>query len=606
VPMSLATACPQSPPARGALDTRVLVGMIWLATVVAYLAASFGQGGDLSTDDAMRLVQVRDLLAGQRWFDLTQHRLSPPEGLTMHWSRLIDLPLAAMIALGKTVLPAAIAERVAMAIWPAGLLLLFFAGIVRLGRALAGDSAARLALIFAALMAPVLQHFRPGAIDHHNVQLVLLVWSLVFAISPRPRDAAIAALLSAFSLAIGVEMAPAVAALAGAIALRWIVCGDAARQSAVAFGLAFAAVMIALFAATVPPRLYTVTACDALSNVYVVAAAAGGLGLAALASLRAAASSSWTRLAGAGALAALLGAMLVVAFPACLGDPYAHLDPRLTALWMNNVSEARNVFSVIRDLPHELLAYYGLTVAGLALGGMRCLRERDGARWSWIVCGAVLAALFAVAPWQMRGAAAADAVAAALVPAALVRMFPAPAGREVYFGLGRAALIAAFLVNPLALIAVGNAAAGATEAATGTRRPVVIADGPGTCRLASDYAPLAQLPKGLVLGFIDAGPFILMETPHSVLAAPYHRNIAGNAAMFDVFLGAPSEAAARLAARSVTYLAFCPGAPERHNYAAAAPEGLAAVLARGETPAFLERIPLAGTALEVYRVRHGA
>ncbi len=226
-------------------------------------------------------------------------------------------------------------------------------------------------------------------------------------------------------------------------------------------------------------------------------------------------------------------------------------------------------------------------------------------RWNWIVCCAVLAALFAVALWQLRGTAAANAVAAALVPAALVRMFPAPAGREVYFGLGRAALIAAFLVNPLALIAFGNAAARAAETAAGTHRPVVIADGPGTCRLASDYAPLAGLPKGLVLGFIDAGPFILMETPHSVLAGPYHRNIAGNAAMFDVFLGAPADAATRLAALGVDYLAFCPGAPERHNYAAAAPEGLAAVLARGEVPAFLERVPLAGTTLEVYRVRHG-
>src|ERR1700751_5814482 len=32
----------------------------------------------MSTDDAMRLVEVRDLLAGQSWFDLTQHRLDPP------------------------------------------------------------------------------------------------------------------------------------------------------------------------------------------------------------------------------------------------------------------------------------------------------------------------------------------------------------------------------------------------------------------------------------------------------------------------------------------------------------------------------------------------
>jgi hypothetical protein len=334
-----------------------------------------------------------------------------------------------------------------------------------------------------------------------------------------------------------------------------------------------------------------------------VAASVGGLGLATLASLRVL-SSPRRRLAGAAALAALLGTILVLAFPACLGDPYGNLDPRLITLWMSNVSESRSIFSVYRDLPHELLAYYGLAAAGLMLGLVRCLRERDGERWNWIVCSAVLASLCAVALWQMRGTAAANAVAAALVPAALVRMFPAPHGGEVYFGLGRSALIAAFLINPLALIAFGNAAARATEAATGAKRPTVIADGPGTCRLASDYAPLAALPKGLVLGFIDAGPFILMETPHSVLAAPYHRNITGNGAMLDVFLGAPDDAAMRLKALGVDYLAFCPGAPERHNYAAAAPHGLAATLGRGDVPAFLERIALDGTELVVYRVRH--
>ena len=48
----------------------------------------------MSTDDAMRLAGVRDLLAGQSWFDLTQHRLDPPQGSPMHWSRLIDAPIA--------------------------------------------------------------------------------------------------------------------------------------------------------------------------------------------------------------------------------------------------------------------------------------------------------------------------------------------------------------------------------------------------------------------------------------------------------------------------------------------------------------------------------
>jgi hypothetical protein len=77
---------------------------------------------------------------------------------------------------------------------------------------------------------------------------------------------------------------------------------------------------------------------------------------------------------------------------------------------------------------------------------------------------------------------------------------------------------------------------------------------------------------------------------------------AGHAAMFDVFLGRPEEAGARMAARGVD-VAFCPRAPERHNYAAAAPEGLAAALARGEIPEALERIPLEGTDLMVFRRR---
>ena len=50
-------------------------------------------------DDALRLVQVRDLLAGQPWFDLHQYRMTPPDGTLMHWSRLVAIPIAGMILL---------------------------------------------------------------------------------------------------------------------------------------------------------------------------------------------------------------------------------------------------------------------------------------------------------------------------------------------------------------------------------------------------------------------------------------------------------------------------------------------------------------------------
>ena len=99
------------------MEARALIVVIWLACLATLLVASINQGINFSTDDAMRLVEVRDLLNGQGWFDLTQHRLNPPDGVVMHWSRLIDLPLALLIRAGETVLSAPLAERVAAVVW---------------------------------------------------------------------------------------------------------------------------------------------------------------------------------------------------------------------------------------------------------------------------------------------------------------------------------------------------------------------------------------------------------------------------------------------------------------------------------------------------------
>ena len=142
-----------------------LLVLIWSVAVLT-LGVKFGTA-DLSTDDAMRLVEVRDFLAGQNWFDLTQYRLNPPHGVVTHWSRLVDLPLALIIKTAAIGLPTGVAERIAMMVWPTALLFVFLAGAMRLARELAGETAARVALIFAVLMMPVLQHFLPGAINHH-------------------------------------------------------------------------------------------------------------------------------------------------------------------------------------------------------------------------------------------------------------------------------------------------------------------------------------------------------------------------------------------------------------------------------------------------------
>jgi hypothetical protein len=52
----------------------------------------------------------------------------------------------------------------------------------------------------------------------------------------------------------------------------------------------------------------------------------------------------------------------------------------------------------------------------------------------------------------------------------------------------------------------------------------------------------------------------------------------------------------------IDYVVFCPGAPERYQYASLAPLSLAAALATNEPLGFLERLKLVGTDLAVYRL----
>ena len=194
-----------------------------------------------------------------------------------------------------------------------------------------------------------------------------------------------------------------------------------------------------------------------------------------------------------------------------------------------------------------------------------------------------------VAIWQVRGGAAANALAAgAACRRRWCAAFRRRAAGAVFFGLGRAALIAALLVSPLALIAIGKAVGlDGANASSGAQRPRGDLRRSGHLPAPSDYAPLARLPQGARARLHRRRP----DDPDGDAAQPcsprpIHRNSRAMRRCSTCSSAAPSEAGARLAALGVDYVAFCPGAPERHNYAAAAPEGLAAALARGEVPVF--------------------
>src|SRR5207253_2636580 len=100
---------------------KMLVVVFWLLSCAWFIYSQwraihgFGLG---DTDDNMRMMQVRGLLHGQGWFDLRQYHLNAPFGANIHWSRLVDLPIAGLILLLRPLIGGAAAERWAVGIAP--------------------------------------------------------------------------------------------------------------------------------------------------------------------------------------------------------------------------------------------------------------------------------------------------------------------------------------------------------------------------------------------------------------------------------------------------------------------------------------------------------
>ena len=188
----------------------LLVFVLMAAGLIAKAIFNTGKVPLLNdTDDAMRLVTVRDLLAGQNWLDHTQYRLNTPFGADIHWSHLVDAAIGGIIMLLRPFF-GTMAETVAVYVWPLLLLLALLTLCARITFRLAGRQAMLPALVLPLLSPALIAEFSPGRIDHHSIQILLtllMAWGSIEAIE-RPRFAIVAGLAAAGSLAIGIEGLP--------------------------------------------------------------------------------------------------------------------------------------------------------------------------------------------------------------------------------------------------------------------------------------------------------------------------------------------------------------------------------------------------------------
>lgn len=574
----------------------IVISLLFVAASVRLALPAFHSGvfDALSTDDAMRLVEVRDLIDGQGWFDLFQYRLDPP-GMLMHWSRVIDAPLAGLILLLKPLLGMHGAEAVTLYFWPALLFAIALALIAAIARQLTTNVNAQIAAVVLAVLAlPALVHFRAGAIDHHNAQIDLLL-ALVLVTAQLEQSAIKAALGGLFfslSLAIGLEMLPALAAVGVAVFGLFVWRGAPVARQVGAFGAGLAASSLLLAPALISWSSLGAPVCDAFGGPVLLLAIGGGMSLMLMVWIDRYHPTLRMRVVSGAALAIVLVGAFLSLYSGCIASPFAHLNPIVVQLWVNNVAEAISFGRMLQLFPENVPAYYGFPILTMVLAVMALTRSPPLDRFRWVVGIATLAALIGTSLWQMRGAAGASMVAAPLFAAGLAMLWPRLAS-------ARNLLLLSVLASPVSLSAVGLFAKPLLDVIF---RPQTIAEAP-SCRSLSDAASLKRLPKGRVMAPVDLGPAILAETADDIFAAPYHRNNDGNTAFLKLMLAPLPTARQILSARRVDYVVTCAAAPDR-NIIKLAPEGLEARLDHGEVPDFLERLPLdPADKIAVWRVR---
>lgn len=579
-----------------------LVVLLLLLTNAGGIAA----GRFPDPDDALRLVELRDWLGGQGWFDVTQHRIDPAHGgVAMHWSRIVDVPLAAVVLVLRPLLGGQGAEMAAMLVVPMVTLAVVMVLVARVAWERLGAEAATLSCLTLAMSVPVVTQIRPMRIDHHGWQVAAAMLALQGLMT---RHARIGGWISGAALAIGLSISleglPLTAVFGALGAWRWLrpmrstgparaalerLQGTDASASLppaknvgetkywlAHFAAALAVVSLACFAATRWGDW--AQHCDAIAPVHlamfvwaaVVLRVWRGPALVGFA------------ITGAGALALYFGLA-----PQCRAGSFNMLDPLVQRLWYQQVAEGLPVWR--QDWATALQTVVPPLFALFACAGL--IRRSTGEeRVWWQEYTLILGGALGVAVLVTRAGAVAGAFSA--VPLAWLVgewLVLARQGRPVAL-LG---IVAAMVPSaPITLWAMVPHQASAPAA----RRV-------SACEARRHAALLNTLPQGTILAPLDIGPDILLGSHDSVLATGHHRGARGMHDAIAAFVSPPDAAHAIVRANHIAYLALCPDLGEPQIYAHEAPHGLAADLLAGRAPSWLTPVRAQGEGLRIWRVR---
>ncbi len=584
----------------------IIWGLMSLVAIVANWHA-IGALNLSDTDDAMRMAQVRDLLAGQSWWDPSQYRVNPAGGgVLMHWSRLVDAPLAAGILLLKPLFGQAMAERIVMTLWPPMLGAALSVACVLGYRNLSDRRIAYVVPLFLIMSGYILVQFRPLRVDHHGWQIFLAMLIMVQALRPATwRAGLLGGFFAAALLAVSIEGLPIVALFAGLAALRWALRGgadDRARLCGYIGALAGGALLIEF--ATRGPAGLLGNWCDSLSAPYLAAFAAAAAAI--FAAARANPAQRWTRFLLLGVAGVSAAGVLVWIEPQCANGPFATLDPIVVKYWYRNVLEGQPLWaSEPSDAIHVLIpSLVGLV--GSVFAWRSSAAGADRRNWATVIVALLGAA--ALSLFVLRSVSTAHVFALpgcawlGLRAWAWARTLSSTVPRIL---ASAAAALTLPLLGSMAVAAALGAIFPSLKAEEGGMKSTAAVNPYETdCLDPAAIADLNRLPTTVILTPIDLGAPVIFRTRHSVVATPHHRNKQAMADTIRVFADDPAKAEALVRGQQATLIVFCRTANDFTRYRRARQDALAAALYARKPPAWLEAVPISSRAgLSVWRVK---
>jgi hypothetical protein len=570
-----------------AREWKWIVLVLWLGLCAWFIYQKwndirfFGLG---DTDDNMRIMQVRALLHGQDWYDLRQYRMNPPWGANIHWSRLVDLPIAGLILGLRPFLGGPGAERWAVAVAPLLPYLLLLFSLALTARRLIHPLAWPLAILAIFFAGSTNGMFMPERIDHHGWQLALLALSIASIADPdRLRGGLLLGISTALSLAIGLEMIVYLAIAGVAMVLFWVAdAKEAERLRAYALSMTAGVALGFLLFASYDNRR---AVCDVLSPVYLSDALLGGALMYGLAWLSPA---DWKRRLGLAVIAGgIIAGFHASLWPECLQKP-EHISAQAQELWMSHVKEARPVYRHGWRIAALIVALPITSAIGWTL--LAWMRRRDSELLRRILAAAIpgiTASLLLL--WQTRTGPAAQMMAA--VGAAALVWFLVPLFWHSKYAPAR--VLGVFVVILAGAGAVVPFALNFVPEDKPTNYERAIGRANAGCTSLWGLRPIALQPKGLVFTFVDLGPRLITLTHHDTITGPYHRNWIQIVDVMNAWRGSAEQAHQIIVGKYHSdYVLSCPKSSTTTIFMSEAPKGFYGQLERGQVPKWLQPVQL--------------